>query len=127
MIQNTKELYEKMCGTSELCGSFELIDNMIVWDLFDGFTIKISIEPPSTFFSIEKKWFWGITNSITDWHPDEEEVFEQVCKIGFKGNVWVIRKNLLYTSTIYMGKEENCPYSPKKRWSRGRIYYLQAT
>lgn len=126
LIQNTKELYDKMCNTHDLCGTFKFTDKMIVWDLFEGYEIKISIEPPATHFSIEKKLFWKLTNQITHWHPDEEDIFEQVCNIGSKGNVVVIRKNLLFTSVVYMGREENCLFSSKSKWSWGKIYYLEA-
>jgi len=126
MVQNTKELYEKMLATPELCGKFELVDKTIFWDLFDGYNIQISIEPPATHFSIEKKLFWKITDTVTHWHPEQEDIYDEVCKIGLKGNVLVIRKNILFTSTIYMGKEELCPYSSKKKWSWGKVYYLKA-
>lgn len=125
MIQDTKALYDKMCNTPNLCGKFELIDKTIIWDLFDGFIICISIEPPDTVFAIDKKMFWEITDPVTHWHPNEEDVYEEVCNIGQKGNVLVIRKNFLFTTVLYMGSEKDCPYSPKK-WSWGRIYYLRA-
>ena len=126
MVHNTKELYDKMIETPNLCGKFELVGKTIFWDLFDGFDIQISIEPPDTYFSIEKKLFWKITDQITHWHPNEENIYDEVCEIGLKGNVAVIRKNLLFTSVVYMGKEENCPFSPKKKWSWGKILYLKA-
>lgn len=31
MVQNTKELYEKMLTTPDLCGKFELVDKTIFW------------------------------------------------------------------------------------------------
>ena len=126
MIHNTKELYDQMLATPDLCGKFELIGKTICWELFAGFAIEISIEPPATHFGIEKRLFKRFTVPITHWHPDEKDVFEEVCRIGLKGNVLVIRENLLVTSVIYMGKEENCPYLPKRKWAWGRITYLKA-
>ena len=55
-----------------------------------------------------------------------EDVFQEVCAIGLKGHVLVIRKNLLCSSVVYMGKEGNSPYSIKKKLSWGKIYYLKA-
>lgn len=126
MIQSTKELYNKMLETSGICGKFELIDNTIFWNLFDGYEIQISIDPPDTYFGIAKKLFGKITDSIIHWHPNEEDVFQEVCAIGLKGHVLVIRKNLLCSSVVYMGKEGNSPYSIKKKLSWGKIYYLKA-
>ncbi len=126
MVHNTKELYEKMLETTGLCGTFKLVNKTIIWNLFEGFIIEISIEPPATHFSIEKKLFRNITDSITHWHPNEDDVYNEVCNIGLEGNVLVIRKNWFFDSVIYMGKEENCPYSQKKKWSWSKIYYLKA-
>lgn len=126
MFQSAKELYNKMLEIPDLCGNFELIDNTIYWNLFDGYEIQISIDPRDNYFGIDKKSFGKINDPVTHWHPDEEEVFREICDIGLKGNVLVIRKNLLFTSVVYMGKEENCPYSPEKKWSWGKICYLKA-
>lgn len=93
MVQNTKELYEKMLTTPDLCGKFELVDKTIFGDLFDGYDIQISIEPPATLLSIGRKLFWKITDMVTHWHPEQEDIYDEVCKIGLKGNVLVIRKN----------------------------------
>ena len=65
MVQNTKELYEKMLTTPDLCGKFELVDKTIFGDLFDGYDIQISIEPPATLLSIGRKLFWKITDGNT--------------------------------------------------------------
>ncbi len=126
MVQSTKALYEKMCNTSDLCGKFEMIDNTIFWNLFEGLDIEIYIEPSDTYFAIDKKPFWLIPRPLVHWHPDEEDVYEQICNMGLKGNVLVIGKSLFGSGVLYMGKEENCPYSPKKKWLWGRRYYLKA-
>ena len=126
MIRSTKELYDKMLDTPDLCGKFELVDKTIFWDIFEGIDIKISIEPPDTLFDIETKLFGKIPDPITHWHPDEEEIYDQVCQVGLKGNVLVIRRNIFGVSILYMGKHENCAYSPQRKWSWGKIYYLEA-
>lgn len=126
MIQSTKELCEKMLETPDLCGKFELVDKTIFWDLFDGFVIRISIEPPETLFDIETMLFGVFPDYITHWHPDEDEIYDQVCHIGLKGSVLVLRRNFFGTSVLYMGKEEHCPYSPQRKRLWGKIYYLKA-
>ena len=126
MFQNTKELYEKMCNTPDLCGTFELEGETILWNLFEGYNIQISVDPRDNYFNIEKKSIGNLADQITHWHPEADEIYEEVCNIGLKGNVLVIRKNLFCTSVLYMGKEENCPYSSKKNWSWGKILYLKS-
>ncbi len=125
MFQNTKELYEKMCNTPDLCGIFELKGETIHWSLFEGYNIQVAVDPRDNYFGIDKK-IGILSDPITHWHPETDEIYEEVCNIGLKGNVLVIRKNLLCTSVVYMGEEENCPYSAKKKWSWGKILYLKA-
>lgn len=126
MFQNAKELYDAMCDTPNLCGTFELKDDMIHWNLFEGYTIQIAVDPRGNYFHIEKKLVGKLTDPLTHWHPEADEIYEDVCSIGLKGNVLVIRKNLLCTSVLYMGKEEGCPYSSKTKWCWGKILYLKA-
>lgn len=126
MFQNTKDLYDKMRNTPNLCGQFNLVGDTILWNLFDGYIIRIALDPRDNYFSIEKRMLGKLTCEITHWHPALDEVFEEICNIGLKGNVLVIRKSWLWTSVLYMGMEEQCPYSSKKKWSWGKILYLKA-
>ena len=126
MLHNTKELYDKMLETPKLCGKFELVGETIFWDVFDGYDIQISVDPRGNYFGIDKRVFGKFPVPLTHWHPETEDVFAEVCDIGLKGNVLVIRQNWFGESVLYMGKEENCPYSPKKKWSWGKIHYLKA-
>ena len=126
MFQNTKELYDKMRDTPDLCGTFELKGDIIHWNLFEGYNIQIAVDHRDNYFNIEKKLVGGLADQLTHWHPEADEIYEEVCNIGSRGNIIVIRKNLFWTSVLYMGKEENCPYSQKKKWSWGKILYLKA-
>ena len=123
---NTEDLYNKILDTPLLCGRFELVEKTIFWNLYDGFEIEISIEPPDSCFEIQRRWLKNICIPLTHWHPDEDEVYSQVCNIGLKGNVLVIRENWFGVSILYMGDKEKCPYPADKKWSWGKIYYLLA-
>lgn len=123
--QTAQELYNMILDNPNLNGVFKLVDNTIFWDLNNKISIEIGVDPRDCYFGINRFLFGKITDSITHWHPELNEIYEDVCNIGLKGNVLVIRKNILYTSVLYMGKEEECPYSPNKKWSFGRIYYIK--
>lgn len=122
----TKELYDMMLNTPNLCGKFELVDDTIFWYLFDGIEIEISIGRMDTYFGISRKKSGKIPDGIIHWHPDCEEIYNDVLNIGLEGNVLVIQKNILYVSVIYSGKEEECPYSPETKRRFGKIFYLKA-
>lgn len=126
MFQNAKELYDKMRHTPNLCGKIQLDGEIIRWDLHMGYQIQISVDPRDTYFNIEQKPGGVKEDQITHWHPDPNEIFDQICNIGLRGNILVIRKNFLWSSVLYMGTEEGCPYSKTKKWSWGKLFYLQA-
>ncbi len=126
MITSTKELYEKMCATTDLCGRYEVVGETIFWALYDGYSVRICVTPTDTCISIEKKSVGKITTEITHWHPDAEDIYEEVCNIGVKGNVLVIRKSWFSASVLFIGKADNCPYNQKTRWLWGKIYHLKA-
>ena len=121
MIKNTNDLYKKMLNTPNLAGKFELVGETLFWDLFDGFSVEIAITENDTFLSIASP-----REELIHWHPYAEDVYGEVCRMGSKGNVTLIRKNFFSVSLLYMGKEENCPYSPFKKRAFGRLYYLKA-
>lgn len=119
--QNGQELYELMLATEDLCGSFEVSGDTISWNLYDKIHIEISVAPQDCMFSIEKK-----LTGITHWHPTCYEIYDEVCKVGKRGNVLVMRSFLGGASVLYMGPKADCPYDEKKKWSWGRRYYLEA-
>lgn len=118
-----EELYEMMRETPDLCGDFALDGkDGICWDLYEKVRIAIGVNMRDCCIRVEKKR-WG---SITHWHPTAYEIYDEVCKMGVRGNVLVIRTSLFGESALYMGDEANCPYSPKQTSFLGKRYYLKA-
>lgn len=121
---NIQELYNLMVENKNLCGTFELADNIIHWNLFKGFLITISKDYPDFYIGIDKKIFGKFYDSFTHWHPSDYEIYSDICKIGTKGNVTVIHKSFLGESILYSGSTTDCKY--KRKWLFGRYYYLHA-
>ena len=125
---NAQELFEMMLATPDLCGDFEIAESGdIYWDLYKDIQIDIGVDTRDCYFSIAKKSFGKIKNEIMHWHPTIFEVYDDVCKVGMKGNVLVIRAFVGGESVLYMGDEANCPYSPDKKTLFGKVYYLKAS
>jgi hypothetical protein len=125
--QNTKDLYEMMLSTSDLCGQFELIDEkQIRWSLYDGFVMHLSVDPHDSYIGIERLVLGKIENNITHWHPDHTSIFNEVCQMGKRGNVMVIRTFLTGASVLYQGSKADCPYDPNKKCIWGKLHYLEA-
>ena len=110
--QNSKELYEMMWDTPQLCGSFELDDSGIHWKLYDNASVDIDVNPGDCYLSIGKN-----NHSITHWHPNCFEIYEEVLSSGLAGHILVIRKYWLGgEQVLYFGPKENCPYKIKSTW-----------
>ena len=114
-------IFEKMCSNHDLCGKYELAGNAIEWELNEGFIISIARD----YIGISKKLFGKIENPLTHWHPDDDDLYDDICRLGTRGNITVIHTTILYSGVTYSGPETGCRI--KRKWLLGRYYYLRAT
>ncbi len=118
------EVYEKMLHNPNLAGSYKEADGHIVWQLFHGYTLDITSE----YISINKTVFGKVAESIFHWHPDDEDLYDAVCRLGTRGNVAVIHLfglgGMLGSSLIYCGPKQDCPI--QRKWLCGKYIYLHA-
>lgn len=121
--QSTKELYQMMSKNDKLGGKIELVkDDLISWT-FEKVIYEISLEEEGGVIIVLKND--KHKSSITHWHPDDYEIYEDICKIGEKGNVVVIKTSLGSSSVLYMGNKDKCPYH-KDKCCLGKLYYFEA-
>lgn len=113
-------IYEKMRADPALAGSFEETDAGIVWRLFDGYRVQIDIG----YIGIDRLLPGGIPYAITHWHPEEEDLYRDICRLGTRGNVTVIYKSILFDGVVYSGPRDQCRY--RRKWLFGRYIYLHA-
>ena len=113
-------LFKKMCLNHDLCGKFELMNNAIIWNLCDDYIITISQD----YLAISNKLFGRLENLLHHWHPDDDEMYDDICKLGTSGNVTVIHKTILHSAIVYSGPENECRI--KRKWLFGRYHYLYA-
>lgn len=126
--QNSEELYQMMLQTPDLCGTFRLDEkkNLIVWDLFEKIRVEISVTPDDCYFGLCKFLFGKLESCIMHWHPSAFEVYDDVCNVGKRGNVTVVRTSVFGDSLLYSGRKDDCPYSSDKKCLFGKYYYLEA-
>lgn len=124
---NSNELFDMMKQNHDLCGDYHIVDDgNIEWDLYDSIQIEIGVDPGDCYLSVNKKVFGKIESEITHWHPTMFEIYDEVCKMGKRGNVLIIRTFLSGAGVLYMGAQENCPYKKHTKQLFGKIYYLEA-
>ena len=126
--QNSKDLYEMMLQTPDLCGTFELLsdDGNIIWNLYDNIRIEIGVDPGDCYLGVSKMLFGKVVSGLTHWHPAAFEIYNEVCKIGKRGNVMILRTFASGGGVLYIGNKADCPYQKSKRYLFGKLYYFEA-
>ena len=126
--QNSKELYEMMLQTPDLCGHFDLSSDSehILWNLYDDIRIEIGVDPRDCYIGVSKMLFGKVENELTHWHPTSFEIYNDICKIGKRGNVMIIRTSASGGDVIYTGNKNDSPYKESKKHLFGKLYYLEA-
>ncbi len=125
--QTTAELYDMMRKTPDLCGEFELTSDgeLIFWHLYDGVRVELCANSYDCMVSVTSL-LDGQEEGITHWHPTEYEIYYEVCKIGKRGNVLVLRTQGGSGWLAYLGDKDGCPYSPEAPKKHTKTYYLEA-
>lgn len=121
--QNTKQLYEMMMKNPKLGGKIELEnDERIIW-IFEKVIYNIFVDKDEGLIDVLKNN--KFKTSITHWHLSNDEIYDEICRIGERGNVLVIKSFLGSSAVCYMGSVKNCPYKKNKRHFC-RFYYFES-
>lgn len=120
---NLQELYKMLISTDGLHSFPEIKNDFITWELYDNVRVEASIDEYDTIIDIiNKNILYG---SYMHWHPDVEEMYEELYNIGKKGNVLVLRKSLFGTQIYYLGEPEKYRFNKNKKWHWGKLIYLE--
>lgn len=113
------KLFDKM-QKQNLVGEmvFQKEHSSICW-IISGYRIDISQE----YVEVSRK-VGGVFIPIMHWHPDDNEISNEICNIGTKGNVTVIHDGWFVKSVLYIGSKKDCPY--KRKWLFGKYHYICA-
>ena len=90
----------------DLYGSLRLTGDCIEWQVHSDLLLSIAIDGDEGYIDVNRGLF--------HWHPSTEDVWDELLRIGKRGNVLIIRKTPLHTELYYSGPKENCP-APKRR------------
>ena len=126
--QSAEELYGMMLETPDLCGRFELDKSAgsITWNLSENIVIEIGVGTPECYIGINKSHGGKVGGEIMHLHQSVFEIYDEICKIGKRGNVTVLRASPVGSALLYTGREDVCPYPREKKLLRGKYYYLEA-
>ena len=111
-----------MLLNKKLGGQIKILDDeLIVWT-FEKFICEIALDDREGCLRILKNN--KIKMEITHWHPEHYEVYDEVCQIGEKGNVLVIKTFAGSEQVLYMGPKDKCNIKPKKI-RLGKLHYFE--
>ena len=127
--KTTQELYEKLLTMPDLHSIPVLEGEQLFWPLYKQGFVRAYCDSYDTCIEINSTSAFAPS---THWHPDEEDMFDELYALGKRGNILVLKKTLLGTSVFYSGPSED--YSPSKRreidfgrkkWEVGRLVYFE--
>lgn len=119
----SKELYELMRMNDKLCGEYTLVnDDYIEWK-FEDVIYHIDVDDSESMIVVMKNN--KFRTDITHWHPGHSEVYTDICNIGEKGNVLVIKTMFGAAGVCYMGNKKYCPIK-KGKFRFGKVYFFEA-
>jgi len=127
--QTTRELYNMMVQNPDLCGSFEMTADeddygSIFWTLGDA-CFELCVGHGQGYINVIADGpLHG--KSITHWHPDPDEIYDEVKNIGKRGNVTVVCSSRGAGKLLYSGEKTRCPYLPPKKRLLRKYYYFEA-
>ena len=122
--QSSADLYDMMQKTPDLCGEYALTEDgeSIRWRVREDIQITLGYG----YISAERLLLGKIESEITHWHPTAFEMYDEVCKIGKRGNVLVLRARAGSGAVLYSGSRDECPYKPDQKVLFGKYYYIEA-
>ena len=118
---STKELYEKILEMPDLHSIPRLENNILIWDLYEDAHLEAYCDSYDTYIGIIS----SSQSSSTHWHPDEEEMLNELYALGKKGNILVVKQFVLGTGVFYLGEPQKYRFSKKKKWHWGKLSYLE--
>ena len=129
-VKTTKELYAKLIEMPNLHSIPELNGEVLIWKLYKDAYVRAYCDSYDTCIDIISNSVF--TGSLIHWHPDEDDMLDELYTLGKKGNMLVLKKALLGTSIFHSGPSESFPLADrmplhfgKKKWDGGQLVYLE--
>ena len=124
--KTTKELYKKLLEMPDLHSAPELDGEILIWKLYKNAYIRAYCDNYDTCIDIISNF--TLVGSLTHWHPDEDDMFDELYSLGKKGNILVVKKYLfgiLGDGVFYMGEPNKYRFNKNKKWHWGKLTYLE--
>ncbi len=125
--KTTKDLYEKLLEMPDLHSLPELDGEILIWKLYENAYIRAYCDSYDTCIELIST---STSCPSTHWHPDEDDMFDELYTLGKKGNVLVLKRfslaiGMVSSGAFYMGEPDKYRFSKNKKWHWGKLTYLE--
>ena len=121
--KTTKELYEKLLEMPDLHSKPESDGEILIWKLYENAYVRAYCDSYDTCIDIIGTSI--LVGSLTHWHPDEDDILNELYSLGKKGNIIVIQNSLLFKGVFYKGTPNEYRFDKNKKWHWGKLTYLE--
>ena len=121
--KTTKELYKELIQMPDLHSTPELDGEILIWKLYENAYVRAYCDSYDTCIDIISNSI--LIGSLTHWHPDEDDMFDELYSLGQKGNILVIQNSLLFKGVFYKGTPHEYRFDKNKKWHWGKLTYLE--
>ena len=123
-FETMEALYAAVTADSGLCGQFQLENDVIFWELYEGIEIEIAFD-----FSFGEGYI-ELTQKgqqLTHWHPPIDELYSDLHEVGSPESVLVLKRSFWGTNVAYIGPVSSCKYLSKKERLKGLAFLYPKT
>lgn len=126
----SKDLYNALRFRTDLHSIPEIHGNELIWYLYKNAYVRAYCDDYDACIEIISTEYFN--NNLFHWHPDEDEMFQELYSLGKKENMLVLKRALYGTSVFFKGPVEEYPFPDKrgfhfgkKKWDGGQLIYLE--
>ena len=112
-----KELYEKLIQMPDLHSVPQIDGEILIWNLYKNAYVRAYCDSYDTCIDIIAL----SGKPLTHWHPEEDDMLDELYALGKQGNILVLNKSLIGTGVFYMGKTDKY----KNKWHFGKLIFLE--
>ena len=126
-VLTTKDLYDKLIQMPDLHSKPELDGKILTWKLYKNAYIRAYCDSYDTCIEIISTF---LDFPATHWHPDEDDMFNELYAFGKKGNILVLKNfslaiGIVSLGVFYVGDPDKYRFGKNKKWHWGKLIYLE--
>ena len=122
--KNTKEIYEMLIQKPDLHSIPELNGEILIWKLYKNAYVRAYCDGHDTCIDIISNS--AFVGSLTHWHPDEEDILNDLYSLGKQGNILAFNNSYFFRAGIfYIGEPNKYRFDKNKKLYWGTLFYLE--